>query len=186
MITTYDLLYRAGLDLDVDFVIRVGKPVISKKLNQWLKRTSAYQILVQNNDKIDVFPTPPDISYEISANDFFRSLIEEENVQRKDWLELWQSLERQSRIEIKDYLNHASDEAAYVGELIHKLSNEDALFVGNSMPIRDVDNLMFETEAEVYANRGANGIDGVVSTAIGMAVHKNVTLLIGDLSFIMI
>lgn len=96
---------------------------------------------------------------------------------------MWQSLERQSRIEIKDYLNHASDEAAYVGELIHKLSNEDALFVGNSMPIRDVDNLMFETEAEVYANRGANGIDGVVSTAIGMAVHKNVTLLIGDLSF---
>lgn len=30
VITTYDLLYRAGLDLDVDFVIRVGKPVISK------------------------------------------------------------------------------------------------------------------------------------------------------------
>ncbi|MFJ5553751.1 2-succinyl-5-enolpyruvyl-6-hydroxy-3-cyclohexene-1-carboxylic-acid synthase [Staphylococcus capitis] len=183
VITTYDLLYRAGLDLDVDFVIRVGKPVISKKLNQWLKRTSAYQILVQNNDKIDVFPTPPHISYEISANDFFRSLIEEESVQRKDWLELWQSLEQQSRIEIKDYLNHATDEAAYVGELIHKLLKEDAFFVGNSMPIRDVDNLMFETEAEVYANRGANGIDGVVSTAIGMAVHKNVTLLIGDLSF---
>ena len=183
VITTYDLLYRAGLDLDVDFVIRVGKPVISKKLNQWLKRTSAYQILVQNNDKIDVFPTPPHISYEISANDFFRSLIEEESVQRKDWLELWQSLEQQSRIEIKDYLNHATDEAAYVGELIHKLSKEDAFFVGNSMPIRDVDKLMFETEAEVYANRGANGIDGVVSTAIGMAVHKNVTLLIGDLSF---
>ena len=183
VITTYDLLYRAGLDLDVDFVIRVGKPVISKKLNQWLKRTKAYQILVQNNDKIDVFPMPPNISYEISANDFFRSLMEEESVQRKDWLELWQSLEQQSRVEIKDYLNHASDEAVYVGEVIHKLSKGDALFVGNSMPIRDVDNLMFETEAEVYAHRGANGIDGVVSTAIGMAVHKKVTLLIGDLSF---
>lgn len=183
VITTYDLLYRAGLDLDVDFVIRVGKPVISKKLNQWLKRTKAYQILVQNNDKIDVFPMPPNISYEISANDFFRSLMEEESVQRKDWLELWQSLEQQSRVEIKEYLNHASDEAVYVGEVIHKLSKGDALFVGNSMPIRDVDNLMFETEAEVYANRGANGIDGVVSTAIGMAAHKKVTLLIGDLSF---
>lgn len=183
VITTYDLLYRVGLDLDVDFVIRVGKPVISKKLNQWLKRTKAYQILVQNNDKIDVFPMPPNISYEISANDFFRSLMEEESVQRKDWLELWQSLEQQSRVEIKDYLNHASDEAVYVGEVIHKLSKGDALFVGNSMPIRDVDNLMFETEAEVYANRGANGIDGVVSTAIGMAAHKKVTLLIGDLSF---
>ena len=48
---------------------------------------------MQNNDKIDVFPMPPNISYEISANDFFRSLMEEESVQRKDWLELWQSLE---------------------------------------------------------------------------------------------
>lgn len=51
------------------------------------------------------------------------------------------------------------------------------------MPIRDVDNLFIDCEAEVYSNRGANGIDGVVSTAIGMAAHKRVTLLIGDLAF---
>ncbi|WP_137685891.1 2-succinyl-5-enolpyruvyl-6-hydroxy-3-cyclohexene-1-carboxylic-acid synthase [Staphylococcus sp. J] len=183
VITTYDLLYRAGMDWDVDFVIRVGKPVISKKLNQWLKSTSAFQILVQNNDKIDVFPVPPDVSYEISANDFFRSLMEERTVDRKAWLQQWQSLEKQARIEINDYLQHATDEAAYVGTLISKLTNEDALFVSNSMPIRDIDNLLFDNEAEIYANRGANGIDGVVSTALGMAVHKKVTLLIGDLAF---
>ncbi|VED32589.1 2-oxoglutarate decarboxylase [Staphylococcus warneri] len=183
VITTYDLLYRAGMDWDVDFVIRVGKPVISKKLNQWLKSTSAFQILVQNNDKIDVFPVPPDVSYEISANDFFRSLMEERTVDRKAWLQQWQSLEKQARIEINDYLQHATDEAAYVGTLISKLTNEDALFVSNSMPIRDIDNLLFDNEAEIYANRGANGIDGVVSTALGMAVHKKVMLLIGDLAF---
>lgn len=183
VITTYDLLYRAGMDWDVDFVIRVGKPVISKKLNQWLKTTSAFQILVQNNDKIDVFPVPPDVSYEISANDFFRSLMEERTVDRKAWLQQWQSLEKQARIEINDYLQHATDEAAYVGTLISKLTSEDALFVSNSMPIRDIDNLLFDNEAEIYANRGANGIDGVVSTGLGMAVHKKVTLLIGDLAF---
>ena len=183
VITTYDLLYRAGMDWDVDFVIRVGKPVISKKLNQWLKTTTAFQILVQNNDKIDVFPVPPDVSYEISANDFFRSLMEERTIDRKAWLQQWQSLEKQSRIEINDFLQHATDEAAYVGTLLSKLTNEDALFVSNSMPIRDIDNLLFDNEAEIYANRGANGIDGVVSTALGMAVHKNVTLLIGDLAF---
>ena len=72
-----------------------------------------------------------------------------------------------------------------MGSLIQKLTKEDTLFVGNSMPIRDVDNLLFDCEASVYANRGANGIDGVVSTALGMAAYKNVTLLIGDLSFIM-
>ncbi|MCD9065797.1 2-succinyl-5-enolpyruvyl-6-hydroxy-3-cyclohexene-1-carboxylic-acid synthase [Staphylococcus pasteuri] len=183
IITTYDLLYRAGMDWEVDFVIRVGKPVISKKLNQWLKNTSAFQILVQNNDKIDVFPVPPDVSYEISANDFFRSLKNNQPINRKAWIEKWQTLEKQARIEINDYLQHATDEAAYVGELISKLTKQDALFVSNSMPVRDVDNLLFNSEAEIYANRGANGIDGIVSTALGMAVHKHVTLLIGDLAF---
>lgn len=183
VITTYDLYYRAGLELDVDFIIRVGKPVISKKLNQWLKRTNAFQILVQNNDKIDVFPTPPSISYEISANDFFRNLIEEPAIKRKDWLETWQTLETQARTIISKHMSQATDEAAYVNLLIDKLSSEDAIFVSNSMPIRDIDNLLLDKEIEVYANRGANGIDGVVSTAIGMAVHKNITLLIGDLAF---
>lgn len=183
VITTYDLYYRAGLDIDVDFVIRVGKPVISKKLNQWLKRTNAYQILVQNNDKIDVFPTPPSISYEISANDFFRNLIEEAAVDRKDWINMWRTLESQARNTIDKHMTNATDEAAFVKILIDKLTKDDAIFVSNSMPVRDIDNLLYNSEVEVYANRGANGIDGVVSTAIGMAVHKKITLIIGDLAF---
>ncbi|WP_454307726.1 2-succinyl-5-enolpyruvyl-6-hydroxy-3-cyclohexene-1-carboxylic-acid synthase [Staphylococcus hominis] len=183
VITTYDLLYRSHLNIDADFIIRVGKPVISKKLNQWLTRTNAFQILVQNNDKIDVFPTPPHISYEISANDFFRSLVNEPTVNRKDWIERWQSIEAQSRKAITQHMSQATDESAFVSTLIQKLTKDDALFVSNSMPIRDVDNLLFDSEVEVYANRGANGIDGVISTALGIAVHKRVTLLIGDLAF---
>ena len=183
VITTYDLLYRSHLNIDADFIIRVGKPVISKKLNQWLTRTNAFQILVQNNDKIDVFPTPPHISYEISANDFFRSLVNEPTVNRKDWIERWQSIEAQSRKAITQHMSQATDESAFVSTLIQKLTKDDALFVSNSMPIRDVDNLLFDSEVEVYANRGANGIDGVISTALGMAVHKRVTLLIGELAF---
>lgn len=183
VITTYDLLYRSHLNIDADFIIRVGKPVISKKLNQWLTRTNAFQILVQNNDKIDVFPTPPHISYEISANDFFRSLVNEPTVNRKDWIERWQSIEAQSRKAITQHMSQATDESAFVSTLIQKLTKDDALFVSNSMPIRDVDNLLFDSEVEVYANRGANGIDGVISTALGMSVHKRVTLLIGDLAF---
>ena len=169
VITTYDLLYRSHLNIDADFIIRVGKPVISKKLNQWLTRTNAFQILVQN--------------YEISANDFFRSLVNEPTVNRKDWIERWQSIEAQSRKAITQHMSQATDESAFVSTLIQKLTKDDALFVSNSMPIRDVDNLLFDSEVEVYANRGANGIDGVISTALGMAVHKRVTLLIGDLAF---
>ena len=110
-------------------------------MNQWLKKTDAFQILVQNNDKIDVFPIAPDISYEISANDFFRSLMEDTTVNRVNWLEKWQSLEKK-RQEIENYLEQATDESAFVGELIKKTFEEDALFISNSMPIRDIDNLL--------------------------------------------
>ena len=50
------------------------------------------------------------------------------------------------------------------------------------MPVRDIDNLLYNSEVEVYANRGANGIDGVVSTAIGM-VYTRKSPIIGDLAF---
>ena len=47
--------------------------------------------------------------------------MEEPLVERKKWLQQWQSLEQQARIEISDYLKHATDEAAYVGSLIQNL-----------------------------------------------------------------
>ncbi|HEC2152729.1 2-succinyl-5-enolpyruvyl-6-hydroxy-3-cyclohexene-1-carboxylic-acid synthase [Staphylococcus delphini] len=183
VVTTYDLLLRSGLDLSADFVIRVGKPVVSKKLNQWLKTTDATQILVQNNADIDAFPKNSDYFFEMSANDFFRALGDIPAAYRKMWLRQWQSMEEQARHTIKVHQKTANDEAAYVSRVLDKLGADDALFVSNSMPIRDIDNLYIDHQARIYANRGANGIDGVVSTALGMAVHQKVTLLIGDIAF---
>ncbi len=141
----------------MDFVIRVGKPVISKKLNQWLKKTDAFQILVQNNDKIDVFPIAPDISYEISANDFFRSLMERHDHQSSKLVRKMATLKNR-RKEIKCYLEQATDESAFVGELIRKTSEKDALFISNSMPIRDVDNLLLNKDIEVQCDWCASDI----------------------------
>ncbi|EGQ3779843.1 TPA: 2-succinyl-5-enolpyruvyl-6-hydroxy-3-cyclohexene-1-carboxylic-acid synthase [Staphylococcus pseudintermedius] len=183
VVTTYDLLLRSGLNLSADFVIRVGKPVVSKKLNQWLKTTDATQILVQNNADIDAFPKNPDYFFEMSANDFFRALGDIPAAYRKMWLRQWQSMEEQAHHTIKAHQKTANDEAAYVSRVLDKLGADDVLFVSNSMPIRDIDNLYIDHQARIYANRGANGIDGVVSTALGMAVHQKVTLLIGDIAF---
>ena len=62
------------------------------------------------------------------------------------------------------------------------------LVVGSSMPIRDVDTFFQTNERDVliYSNRGANGIDGVVSTAFGVeaAAKRTTYLFIGDLSFL--
>lgn len=72
-------------------------------------------------------------------------------------------------------------------ELQKLLPDRCNVFVGNSMPIRDVDTFFHNSDKNitVYANRGANGIDGVVSTALGVsaASHEKTILIIGDLSF---
>ncbi|MCM3444425.1 2-succinyl-5-enolpyruvyl-6-hydroxy-3-cyclohexene-1-carboxylic-acid synthase [Metabacillus halosaccharovorans] len=78
-------------------------------------------------------------------------------------------------------------EGKIVRELQHALPDGSCLVVGSSMPIRDVDTFFRNTDKEirVLANRGANGIDGVVSTALGISAVsiEPAFLLIGDLSF---
>jgi 2-succinyl-5-enolpyruvyl-6-hydroxy-3-cyclohexene-1-carboxylate synthase len=63
------------------------------------------------------------------------------------------------------------------------------LWAGNSMPVRDMDTYLPAAPAKIrcFANRGANGIDGVVATALGAAAAPDggpVVLVVGDLSFL--
>ncbi|BAN34211.1 hypothetical protein SCD_n00362 [Sulfuricella denitrificans skB26] len=77
-------------------------------------------------------------------------------------------------------------EAKVVESLIHQLAG-GCLFSGNSMAIRDLDNFASGGEASlrIIGNRGASGIDGNVSTALGLcaALGKPVVALLGDLAF---
>jgi len=71
---------------------------------------------------------------------------------------------------------------------VESIENEGQLFIGNSMPIRDVDmfSLTSSKKIDIYSNRGASGIDGIISSAFGMcnnSNNKNSLLLIGDVSF---
>ena len=59
--------------------------------------------------------------------------------------------------------------------------------VGNSSPIRDLDSFTFNLDKKIniYSNRGASGIDGLISTAIGVSINNKSfnALIIGDVSF---
>jgi 2-succinyl-5-enolpyruvyl-6-hydroxy-3-cyclohexene-1-carboxylate synthase len=76
---------------------------------------------------------------------------------------------------------------ALAAQLWSCLGRADTLVVGSSNPVRDLDLAPISSEpAVVYANRGLSGIDGTVSTAVGVALatgHPTHALL-GDLTFL--
>ena len=86
------------------------------------------------------------------------------------------------------YIQNETDEGALAGMLFETLQDNSYLFASSSMPIRDLDTFFNKTvkDIQLYANRGTNGIDGVVSTAIGAqaALNRPGYLLIGDLAFL--
>jgi 2-succinyl-5-enolpyruvyl-6-hydroxy-3-cyclohexene-1-carboxylate synthase len=83
--------------------------------------------------------------------------------------------------------NEEFHEGNIVISCLKSMAEGKIFFIGNSMPIRDVDIFTSTSEKFIhtYSNRGASGIDGVISTALGISLEKNAhhsLLLIGDLS----
>lgn len=101
--------------------------------------------------------------------------------------EIWESIESNSR----EQLDRVQEEPhLFEGRTIHMLQqmmpDEGQLLVANSMSIRDMDYFWAtgRSQAMVYGNRGTNGIDGTVSTALGISTNgKPTVMLTGDLSF---
>jgi 2-succinyl-5-enolpyruvyl-6-hydroxy-3-cyclohexene-1-carboxylate synthase len=81
----------------------------------------------------------------------------------------------------------AISEGRLLAELVEGVPDGTVLYVGNSMPIRDLDHFAPPSakRIRVLANRGANGIDGVISSALGASAASAAPLLavVGDLSF---
>jgi 2-succinyl-5-enolpyruvyl-6-hydroxy-3-cyclohexene-1-carboxylate synthase len=86
---------------------------------------------------------------------------------------------------IVDALGEELTEVAVARDVV-EAANESgvALVIGSSMPVRDVEWWAPPRTGAVYANRGANGIDGVVSTALGVASGTRALALVGDLTLL--
>ena len=103
------------------------------------------------------------------------------------YVQIWQQIESNSR----EQLDKVQEEPnLFEGRTIHMLqqimSDEGQILVANSMSIRDMDYFWAtgRSQAMVYGNRGTNGIDGTVSTALGLSMNGKPTVMVtGDLSF---
>jgi 2-succinyl-5-enolpyruvyl-6-hydroxy-3-cyclohexene-1-carboxylate synthase len=105
------------------------------------------------------------------------------------WLERWHRADRAAAGAIARGLAPAGlSEPRVAAELGSTLPAEATIVVASSMPVRDVETFFpaRERPPRVLSNRGANGIDGTVSTAFGVATVEDgpVVLLIGDVALI--
>ncbi|NTU16740.1 2-succinyl-5-enolpyruvyl-6-hydroxy-3-cyclohexene-1-carboxylic-acid synthase [Bacillus subtilis] len=174
-----------------DVVIRFGPMPVSKPVFLWLKDDPAIQQIVIDEDGGWRDPTQAS-AHMIHCN---ASVFAEEIMggltaaaRSSEWLEKWQFVNRRFREHLQTI---SSEDVSFEGNLYrilqHLVPENSSLFVGNSMPIRDVDTFFEKQDRpfRIYSNRGANGIDGVVSSAMGVCegTKAPVTLVIGDLSF---
>ncbi len=106
------------------------------------------------------------------------------------WLSAW--IDEDNRIQKRANSLIETINEPFEGKLFHHLSKVLKPFspltvvVGNSMPVRDLDYFFLHGSKKIRftANRGANGIDGLVSTAMGISAFEgNVLLILGDVSF---
>lgn len=192
IIDTYDTFLRnqdAKDALKPDVIIRFGAMPVSKALTIFLKENKEAEQWVIDGGMGWRDPSLLTTSMIYCSETGFCEGISTYVGRRpsSDYLHKWRevnSFTKENMLRIRDVseLNE--------GGLFHLLPDilpeGSTLFVGNSMPIRDLDSFFhFNSKGiRIMANRGANGIDGTISTALGAStVQQPLYLVVGDLTF---
>lgn len=188
VISTYDA-FLADKELwpvlKPDCVIQFGQIVVSKRVQQMVASWD-------NVEYIEVYPTMDSMNpmgkttiHMQASIDMFTHLYAVKK-ESNAYLNSWQRLEVAGKAQLSTAIEEPSCfEGRTIRELQKHIPDNSQLLVANSMTIRDFDYFWFsgESDAVLYGNRGVNGIDGIVSTALGLATNGQPTYLVtGDLS----
>ena len=197
VVDTYDAILRdqeTAETLQPELVVRVGGLPTSKPLQQFLQaRRDRTHVVIDSGAPRD----PSHLATRYVAGDAATSLANLAEAvaalgkpSHREWLHQWKTLHRAAATALEFALAREEDpfEGRAAAEIAALLPDGATLVVGNSMPIRDVDAFARgdRRRIRIVCNRGANGIDGVVSSALGAAAvaASPVVLLVGDLSFL--
>ena len=177
---------------DPEIIIHFGWTPTSNVLQNFFKQSKAEKILVNEfGDKNDPSLTAKTL-LRVSPPEFVDTILQsEQNKKNRDscWLIDYQVMDNLAG-EIKDrFIKNAKFpfEGRIPTELLSVIPEKSNLMISNSLPIRDTDFFAptMEKALSIFTNRGASGIDGINSTALGIAKASkgNNYLMIGDLAF---
>jgi 2-succinyl-5-enolpyruvyl-6-hydroxy-3-cyclohexene-1-carboxylate synthase len=191
LVTTYDLVLRnpaAAERLKPEAVLCLGGWPTSKGLRSWVEASEAKIWLVNeagtNRDALHGRTQSLVIAPSALAT------ILPESSEPNGYQRMWARYEEQMRPILDAKLDAESEmfEMKAVWLLAQHLPPETPLFIANSMPVRDAEYVVPGADRHVrpLCNRGANGIDGTLSSALGVAhgTGKPTVLLTGDLALL--
>lgn len=200
VLSSYDAFLRSERFVSAaapQLVLRFGAMPTSKPLLLYLKRYAGCPQLVVGAP--GTWDEPTQLASEMIhgepaafCHDLAAALPESDhNDARAPWLDAWSRADQVTREALAGAMRRfpVLFEGRVFAELAELLPDGAHLVVGNSMPVRDCDTFFWPDgkRIHVHGNRGANGIDGVVSTALGIAAASDdeapTVLVIGDLSF---
>ncbi|MEH1889655.1 MAG: 2-succinyl-5-enolpyruvyl-6-hydroxy-3-cyclohexene-1-carboxylic-acid synthase [Nostoc sp.] len=190
LISTYDLILRnqqLAKQLAPEMVIQVGEMPTSKELRNWIDTTQPRRWIIDKSDQ-NLDPLHGRTTHlRISIEDI---KAEERNLSfSSDYGKKWCDAEAKVRLVVDQTMGKIDEiiesKAAWLISQI--LPPGTPLFIANSMPVRDVEYFWKPNNLGVrsHFNRGANGIDGTLSTALGIAHRQQSSVMLtGDLALL--
>ena len=210
VITSYDAVLTQESYRDVlqpDCILQIGQMVVSKRVQQWVTSMKDRTIISLSptmdytnptgNTTLFVQTTPqglvealktqiPEL-HSMEQNDCTEGTDEKLDTDGNNYLSTWIDVDTVGRKQLDTV---GCEQELFEGRTIHLLQDllpqHSQIVVANSMSIRDMDYFWAGNRhsAIIYGNRGVNGIDGTVSTALGIATTGvSTVLLTGDLTF---
>ena len=190
----YDMIARARpAELAPELVLRVGDMPTSKALRQWLGAIAGLRQIVI--DPVGDWKEPTRRAETLLRADprlvaeGLAGRLKAGSGSRRDWPDLWVDAQHRMGAEVSREMR-SLDELSEPGvwlELASHLRDGDQVLAASSMPVRDQEAFLPPGRERVrfLSNRGANGIDGLVSTAAGAAAGGARTwAVLGDLALV--
>ena len=157
-------------------VVVIGRTTLSRSINAFIKSSPITYVVDQRLATVDT---------DRQADRKFTELPDLQGIiQSDEWNAKWAKVSERAQKLISSLAGW--NEAVIARTIAATIPDETALFVSSSRPIRDLEGFASpRTGIHVYANRGLAGIDGNISTALGIAyAHKATIAVLGDLSFL--